>query len=48
MEDLKKLADNKANPKKEKLSLGFGFFSTAEDEDDWNWLPYDGLEGIKI
>lgn len=48
MEILKQEINNEINPKKEKLSLGFGFFSTAEDEDNWNWLPYDGLEGVKI
>lgn len=30
-----------------KLSLGFGFFSTVEDEDSWCTLAYDGLEGTK-
>lgn len=41
-------SEEKPEIKEQKFDLGFGFFSTAETENDWNWLPYDGLEGIKI
>lgn len=48
MESLRQEIDDEINPKKENLSLGFGFFSTAKDENDWNWLPYDGMESTEI
>lgn len=34
-------------PEQNKLSLGFGFFSTVEDEDSWRTFAYDGLEDTK-
>lgn len=44
MEGQKQEVNKEDNLKEEKLSLGFGFFSTAEDENDWLWFPYDGME----
>lgn len=41
-------SEEKPEIKEQKFDLGFGFFSTAETENDWRTRSYDGLESTEI
>lgn len=40
-------SEEKPEIKEQKFDLGFGFFSTAETENDWRTRSYDGLESTE-